>query len=425
MAKIKIKNFGPIRDGFLKDDGWIDIKKVTVLIGNQGSGKSTLAKLISTFMWMEKALTRGDYDKKVFEQDGILGRYLAYHKIDTYFRSDRNSKKSRMKFVFPNDSEIGYEGDSFKFEYKSGDLKITESPAANYYPLPQIMYFPADRNFLSSVDDLKTQRIFSPALSELLYEFDNSKKEIQSNLLLPINNAELEYSNENDVFFIVGNGYKIKLSESSSGFQSFVPLFLVSWFLSNQVKKQSETIEPMRSDELERFKKGVTDIYSSQNLTDEQKRAAISALSTKFNKSAFISIVEEPEQNLFPDSQWQMLKSLLEFNNQNNGSKLIITTHSPYIISYLNIAIEAHNLKSKIEVSNHPNGLLNQVNQIAPIPSLVAAEDVVVYELNQKEGTISRLSTFEGIPSDKNYLNLSIRESNRLFDSLLALEEDL
>ena len=66
MSKIKIKNFGPIKEGYLEDDGWLDVKKVTVFIGNQGSGKSTVTKLITTFMWIEKALTRGDYDKRWF-----------------------------------------------------------------------------------------------------------------------------------------------------------------------------------------------------------------------------------------------------------------------------------------------------------------------------------------------------------------------
>jgi ABC-type glutathione transport system ATPase component len=49
MSKIKIKNFGPIQEGYNENNGWIDISKVTVFIGNQGSGKSTVAKLISTF----------------------------------------------------------------------------------------------------------------------------------------------------------------------------------------------------------------------------------------------------------------------------------------------------------------------------------------------------------------------------------------
>ena len=51
MSRIKIKNFGPIKEGCTENDGWIDIKKVTLFIGNQGSGKSTVAKLISTLTW--------------------------------------------------------------------------------------------------------------------------------------------------------------------------------------------------------------------------------------------------------------------------------------------------------------------------------------------------------------------------------------
>lgn len=61
MCKIRIHNFGPIKKGFIEDEGWIEIKKVTLFIGNQGTGKSSIAKLISTFIWIEKALTRGDY----------------------------------------------------------------------------------------------------------------------------------------------------------------------------------------------------------------------------------------------------------------------------------------------------------------------------------------------------------------------------
>ena len=45
--KIRIKNFGPIKNGLLENEGWIDISKNTIFIGNQGSGKSTIAKIIA------------------------------------------------------------------------------------------------------------------------------------------------------------------------------------------------------------------------------------------------------------------------------------------------------------------------------------------------------------------------------------------
>jgi len=41
MSKIKVRYFGPINEGCLQD-GWIDICKTTVFIGNQGLGKVQL-----------------------------------------------------------------------------------------------------------------------------------------------------------------------------------------------------------------------------------------------------------------------------------------------------------------------------------------------------------------------------------------------
>jgi len=88
MSRIKIKNFGPIKKGHQDNNGWIDVKKVTVFVGNQGSGKSTVAKLISTFIWIEKALVRGDYKKQWFERKNRLkNQYLNYHRIENYFKT--------------------------------------------------------------------------------------------------------------------------------------------------------------------------------------------------------------------------------------------------------------------------------------------------------------------------------------------------
>lgn len=47
MAKLRIKYFGPITEGFDSEDGFIDFSKLTLFIGDQGTGKSTVAKLFS------------------------------------------------------------------------------------------------------------------------------------------------------------------------------------------------------------------------------------------------------------------------------------------------------------------------------------------------------------------------------------------
>jgi predicted ATPase len=414
MSKIRIKNFGPIQEGFQENDGWIDIKKVTIFIGNQGSGKSTVAKLISTFTWIEKALVRGDYQKKWFEKKNRLrNQFLIYHRLENY--GDEG--------LFDN-TEFDYQGEAYSIKYKGGFLDIIENKKQNYF-LPQIMYVPAERNFIANVKSPKELKLSSDSLKEFLSEFDKAKNEIKGEMQLPINNVGIEYDKLNDIVNIKGNNYKIRLTEASSGFQSLVPLYLVSWFLSNTVKKQSKiSQDSMSTEELERFKKGVEEIWNNESLTEEQRRIALSVLSSKFNKSAFINIVEEPEQNLFPTSQRQMLYSLLEFNNMNDGNKLIMTTHSPYLINYLNIAIQGKYLQNEIKKHKKTN-LLSELDKKISQKSLIDSLDVAIYQLNEKDGTINKLANPEGIPSDKNYLNQSIREGNILFDSLLEIEEKI
>ncbi|HWQ43003.1 MAG TPA: hypothetical protein VN456_13340 [Desulfosporosinus sp.] len=415
MSRIRIREFGPIKKGCLENDGWIDIKKVTVFIGNQGSGKSTVAKLISTFIWIEKALVRGDYKQKWFEKKGRFARlFLSYHRLENYLKANG-----------ADNSIIEYEGDAYSTKYEHGSLTI-KSNSAQGYPLPQIMYVPAERNFLTYVKTPKELKLSSPSLKEFLTEFDNAKNDLKGVKQLPVNNVAIEYDKLNDTLNVKGDGYKIKLSDASSGFQSLVPLYLVSGYLANSVKIQSESSsEPMSSDEMHRFKKGVEEIWGNESLTDEQKRVALSVLSSKFNKTAFVNIVEEPEQNLFPASQWQILQSLLGFNGMNAGNKLIMTTHSPYIINYLSIAIQGKYLEGLLMQSPKKGELLPKLYKLIPEQALLSRDSVVVFQLDEADGVITKLASVDGIPSDRNYLNDMLAEGNQLFDALLEVEQEL
>ena len=410
MNKIKIKNFGPIREGYQSDDGWMDIKKVTLFIGNQGSGKSVVAKLISTFTWIEKALTRGDYDKRYFERKNKLkNQYLTYHRLENYFPK-------------PDNAVIDYRGESYNMLYENGNLTITDANNGSY-SLPQIMYVPADRNFMANVRTPKALKQISPSLSEMVTEMINAGQAMKSPMLLPVNEETyVEYNKLNDIFYIKGKDYRIKLTEASSGFQSIVPLLLVSWYLSDSVQKQSANAkELLTSEQRERFRKRFKEINDNPNLTDELKRIALSELGKEFTKTAFINIVEEPEQNLYPSSQRGMLNSLTAFNNINRGNKLVMTTHSPYLINYLTIAVKAHLLKDRVRTPE----LEKKFHDIIPKNSTIHPNDLVIYELNEKDGTIIRLMDYNGLPSDENYLNQQLAESNELFAHLLEIQQSL
>ena len=402
MSSIIIQHFGAIK----MHNAPIEIKKVTFFIGNQGSGKSTVAKLIATFMWIEKALVRGDYDRKWFERKNrFKNTFLPYHRIENYLKEN---------------TFIQYKGEAYIITYENEFLKFAEKKNNNY-SLPQIMYVPSERNFIAYVRSPKELKLSSEALKEFLTEFDNSK-EIVKNLELPINTINtinkviLDYDKLNDTLNLKGKDYKIKLTEASSGFQSFVPIYMVSNYLVNTIKKDSGIKVSMSAEEINRFRKEIEQLYKDKHLSDEQKRIAISVLPQKFNKTSFINIVEEPEQNLFPTSQRNMLYSLLKINNEISANKLIITTHSPYLVNYVSVAVEAGKLKQGVTAEKE-----EQLNKIVPISSVVNSDDLAIYQLNEK-GSVELLESYEGIPSDENFLNDEIGRTNELFADLLDLQ---
>ena len=412
MIRLRIKNFGPIGPGLSDNEGWIDFKRITVFIGNQGAGKSTLAKLFSTCSWIEKALVRGDYEKKWFERKGKLkSQFLSYHRLENYLETSGRGR-----------AEIEYQGEACTIRYADGLLNITETGHQDY-ALPQVMYVPAERNFISYVRNPRELKLSSDSLKEFLTAFDEAKDSLRGALKLPINDSEIEYDKLNDVLNLKGPGHKLRLTDASSGFQSFVPVYLVSQHLAHRVRESSgHAHQPMSADETDRFKKSVASIFANDSLTEEQKRAALSVLSARFNKKAFINIVEEPEQNLFPSSQWDILKSLLAFNSLGERNRLILTTHSPYIVSFLSLAIQGKHLQQRL-LENKREDLLPALYEIVPKEALLLADEVAIYQCDERDGSISTLPCFEGIPSDRNLLNDWLRTGNELFDQLLELEE--
>ena len=405
MSRIKIKNFGPIREGFVDNDGWLDVEKVTVFIGNQGSGKSTVAKLVSTLSWIEKDLFRSDGSTLRFrKQERIFKKYLEYHRIDSYLKKN---------------TEIQYEGKAYRINYipdKPLDIQKLEEE----YTLPKITYFPAERNFVSSVKKSRSGQkltLWSQSLQEFKETFQEAKENFREKetFHLPISNVDLEYNKLNDVLYVKGPDYKIQLADSASGFQSFVPLFVVANYVSKLLEKEQEMDEQQR----ETFKKESAKILSDKTYTEEQKRILLSNLAAQFNIKRTLNIIEEPEQNLFPTSQQGMLYKLLEFNNKSKENQLIITTHSPYIIGYMTLAVKAMELYKKAKKEE----VRAQINEIVPQKSAISYDDLVIYELDEKDGSIHKLDTYKGIPSSKNYLNSELSEKNELYAQLLDIED--
>lgn len=389
--KIRIKNFGAITKGYTNSkDGFFEINKLTVFTGTQGSGKSTIAKLIATFLWLEKALVRGDVLKECITKKIFVNNYLAYHLIDSYLH-----KNSEIEFI-----GTVY---SFHFFAETDQFVIEKIKEKNIYLKPKIAYIFSERNFFSVLPNPNKLAGLLKSFFTTLGDFDEAKKSFDNEIYeLPIADYKYRYDSALDKSYIFKERGKdeVELFKAASGIQSSLPLTLMSGYFSSRIENGFGDNSKTQAYSLYELKK-IQDDYKMEmeKLTSEAQQNAIFAamnaqnpwafnffLSNSFVKkneidrlhkeltdketeiltaleyslfatinSCFINIVEEPEQNLYPASQRDLVYYLLECLNKGKGkkeaeidrsryNKLIITTHSPYILGTINNAVYAGNL---------------------------------------------------------------------------------
>lgn len=213
----------------------------------------------------------------------------------------------------------------------------------------------------------------------------------------------------------MGDGYRVRAENSASGYQSMAPLVLVSDYLSDLVRRQVG--EPQSAEERERLSREISKIMDSDNLQEAVKAAMIESINKRYALDCYFNIVEEPEQNLYPLSQKSVLQALLTDKNKSDGNLLIVTTHSPYLLNYLSLAIKANNIASEFPDT------VEQLSHIVPQSAFVSGEDVNVYEI-QSTGHVKELPKYGGMPSDENLLNIALENCNDLYNELLDIEEE-
>lgn len=431
MCKIKVKYFGPIKEGLVENDCWLDINKVTVFIGDQASGKSTLAKLVSIFLWLEKSIIKQSLPVNDLNTD-IFKRLCIQQEIYEYF--------------LPN-TFIAFKGTVCEFEYDEQKAtfvgRYIESELSKYI-MPKIQYVSAARNLLTILYNIKTQNIMDYEgnlidssgipfmVRDLNYEYIKGlQKFAKDGFVLPLNETKVFFDNHNT--FVKTKDKRVSMSSAASGIQSITPLLVVSKSISNEVNKdvfdKIQTVEPqllkiIKQDSFteneklyNKFKQIVS--FGSGVLKNDETERELRKILLKYLPSKFINIVEEPEQNLFPSSQQSVINQLLEYNNTCFENKLIITTHSPYIVGYLSLAVKAYQVYYK--TSNET--VKSKINNIVPINSIFNSELLDIYELNGSDGTINKLGNYNGIPSAANFLNIELASKNELYAQLLDLED--
>lgn len=198
------------------------------------------------------------------------------------------------------------------------------------YPI----YIPAERSFTSyaigSLAGLIVNNIQIPKpILNFVAEFEKARA-ILKKINIGFLNASYEYREERDIIKIENNK-EILLKYTSSGFQSTIPLILV--------------------------------IENNREIKNQAK----------------LFVVEEPELNLFPDMQQKFLYILAQKCTNSNqdlqlSNKLIITTHSPYILTSLNNLLLAFQTAEKL-------GSGEEVNKIIPKKSWINPEEFAAYNL--------------------------------------------
>lgn len=342
-----IRNFGPIENVELK------LKKINVFIGEQGVGKSTIAKLYSCMqdIFLHFLILFDDNQNKikaVFKRYGIQSYFLAdtyieFHTIAGFVVKYEEGKfkishpkynEEQMKMfvieLLKDSLEHSFSGAGFSMDADFDDLpdKEKEIVVSN---MRTSFYIPAERSLVGCVSNSLYSMIAAKIplpkmLLEYLSFFEKAKNEYHE-YEVPFLGLTFQASKDEDKILI--GDKEIDFKYSSSGIQSIVPMLMV------------------------------VDYCLKQNY--------------------FCSFVlEEPEISLFPTNQLELVRFIISKINQEKGiENLIITTHSPYILSILNVSILAGKiLDMNPELSNELATVLKPEYHLLP-------SDIEVFSLGK------------------------------------------
>ena len=336
MASIRIRKIGPIT----KAD--FDLNKINVLMGPQSSGKSTIAKICSQCSWCEKnyLLTGDEYD--------FYSGLLDFHRMDEGYFSD--------------DSEIIYESQwvTIHFKGKGKETYFTKKEkGTNQYKNLKIEYIPAERNFAAAIPNLEKYSDGYDNIINFLKDWISFKGTItkEKKYQIPLDTMDVNYKYDTKTkedILTLPNNKTVLLQRSSSGQQSIIPLLVVCEFMFTALYLQKRNPpsaeqnyiksllpESMRADydwviKTQNFPHKSNNDKNIKFLEETKERISNEiGLSTDYGFSNVI--IEEPEQNLFPETQKELIYFLMsKVSDVDRNHNMILTTHSPYILYALN-----------------------------------------------------------------------------------------
>lgn len=433
MTHIIIKNIGPIKEVEL------DINKINVFMGPQSSGKSTIAKIISYCSWYEKNAILGTRPNVNFYKD-----LIEFHNLeDNYFCDDSliEYKSSNCHIVFS-----GKKGEPVSVVTKVGPKRIFQNE--------KIEYIPAERNIVS-IPGIGQYTESKNNVLNFLYDWFRAKrnKKEDNKYKLPLsslNGVSYYYLQDEDSDkLMLENGKDIKLQHASSGLMSITPMIMVFNYVMSEIYSEQRTKSPFETINIESKiealdipnKEILKQLISQSKKLDEAKnklsnkklspefQAELDEVMNRYNDSqkkivnliGFDSdynytklIIEEPELNLFPKAQQDLIYYILEvIVREKRDHQLVLTTHSPYVLFSLNNCMMGGLVKKNIP--------LKERKTFASYKSWIDPKKVSIYEIH--DGTLKCIQDEDGILED-NYLNQAYKENTSEYMSLLNYFDD-
>jgi predicted ATPase len=439
MQKIVIKTFGAVQNAE------IEVKKVLILIGEQASGKSTIAKLIYFFKSLKDDLFNQIYSNSERDRFDVLNdlSYPIREKFYDFFGSTLHLPDFNIRYYY-NTEQNRYLTLSLDKEKKILAMfspnMLTHEVKTKFTNIKRLLHSTSStvqEQLIQEQNKIK----YAQRLTALADDFFNNHQ-MDSLYVIAGRNSTVSYSElfEKYLFASVQNSIEenrkqtfkrkvntideslmlkfmqkvAKLKDSFKKFGGFEGLIetyaadLVHKEQLHDLKRQIDTIlkgkyiidnfgEKIIFDELGNH----TTLSNASSGQQESVRILQDIFMNLLDNLKVLRIFEEPEAHLFPVAQKQLIELLCVLVNNNPDNQIVITTHSPYVLSVFNNLLFATRV-----VRKNPN-LESEVAEVVPKKYRVDADDFAAYSLGNS-GEAAYCKSIASNPTqliDQNYLD--------------------
>ncbi len=332
--RIQVKNVGA-----LVSTGVVELRPLTVLIGNSASGKSTLMKLVVLMRYIFKRICIRAYLK-----NAEIDEKLFYIRYRDFLRDDLKNLVDEESFIEYIVETSGNQ--KFRVAINGGKLEYDDNmPSQDIVFLKEVWV----SEMRSVIPTLASKGSLAKNTSLGFYfdeTFDDFKASTEA-----IKHFDLDYVGLKLDVVVGGNNQKrylvtpedgsygeIELRNASSGIQTTAPLSAMVKYFSTEFsfKKAQE-----RSIISYLFEKDLTSKYRPDMEMAEMPRIVHMH-------------IEEPELSLDPSSQIKLVNGIIRqaFYNASSDGRMVnvmFATHSPYIVNDLNLLIKAHDKGKEVD----------------------------------------------------------------------------